>query len=242
MNENKKNPFFSIVTVTLNNADGLLATIHSIKNQNIKDFEFIVIDGKSTDNTLSYIDKNNDFINKWISEKDDGIYHAMNKGINLCSGEYILFLNSGDTFTESNVLNEVKSKITNPKKHIYYTRYKINNKKIDQNMSLMQLTRKMICHQTIFYASHFLKSNPFNEEMRYAADYEHLLRNYRKITHGKIETYLVNYDPNGLSSNSNNYGKIWAERALGLRKSDINPVIKFLMLAYALIAVFFRSK
>ena len=89
---------FSIITVVLNAKDDLIETIRSLKEQNHKDFEYIIIDGGSTDGTIEVINKNLDIIDKWISEKDSGIYDAMNKGIDLCAGNYIGMLNAGDKY------------------------------------------------------------------------------------------------------------------------------------------------
>jgi glycosyltransferase involved in cell wall biosynthesis len=90
--------FFSIVTVVLNAKTDLKNTINSLRQQNYKNFEYIVIDGGSTDGTQEIINNNLDIINKWKSEKDLGIYDAMNKGINLCEGTYIGMLNAGDKY------------------------------------------------------------------------------------------------------------------------------------------------
>ena len=89
---------FSIVTVVLNARNDLLETIKSLRKQNFTNFEYIVIDGGSTDGTIEVINKNLDIIDKWTSEKDSGIYDAMNKGIDLCEGNYIGMLNAGDKY------------------------------------------------------------------------------------------------------------------------------------------------
>ena len=93
------NKFFSIITVVLNAKDDLAITINSLRNQKFKNFEYIVIDGGSTDGTKELIQENLDIINIWKSEKDLGIYDAMNKGIKLSNGNYIGMLNSGDKYT-----------------------------------------------------------------------------------------------------------------------------------------------
>ena len=90
---------FSIITVVLNAKKDLVETIESLRNQNFKSFEYIVIDGGSTDGTLEIIKKNLDIIDVWKSEKDLGIYDAMNKGIDLCQGNFIGMLNAGDKYT-----------------------------------------------------------------------------------------------------------------------------------------------
>lgn len=99
---------FSIITPTLNNRNSLIKTINSIEKQNYKNFEYIVIDGGSTDGTLEVL-KNEKIITKWISEKDFGIYDAINKGINLSKGIYVNTINSGDEYFTENSLNIIKS-------------------------------------------------------------------------------------------------------------------------------------
>jgi glycosyltransferase involved in cell wall biosynthesis len=94
----------SIITVNLNNSAGLEKTIESVVSQTSSDFEYIVIDGGSSDGSLEVIKKFEDKITYWISEPDDGIYHAMNKGIRLAKGEFCQFLNSGDWLTTPKVI------------------------------------------------------------------------------------------------------------------------------------------
>ena len=99
LKKNKKNlPLVSIITVVLNNKKFLQQSINSVLNQSYKNYELIIIDGKSTDGTLNILKKNNSKIDYWISEKDRGIYDAMNKGIKLCRGSLISILNSDDVF------------------------------------------------------------------------------------------------------------------------------------------------
>ena len=105
MNFNK--PLFTIITPTLNNKIELLKTINSIKTQNLTSYEFIVVDGGSTDGTIEIL-KESKIITKWISEKDKGIYDAINKGIKLSNGKYINTINSGDTYFSENSLSIIK--------------------------------------------------------------------------------------------------------------------------------------
>lgn len=94
----------SIITVNYNNKAGLLKSFDSVFNQTFKDFEYIVIDGGSSDGSKEIIEENQVNISYWVSEKDRGIYHAMNKGIAKSTGDYLLFLNSGDYLYDSSVL------------------------------------------------------------------------------------------------------------------------------------------
>lgn len=96
----------SVITINYNNRDGLRKTIESVVNQTFKDFEYIVIDGGSTDGSVNVIKEYAGRIDYWISEPDKGIYNAMNKGIDVANGGYCLFLNSGDYFIRKSVLDE----------------------------------------------------------------------------------------------------------------------------------------
>lgn len=97
----------SIITINLNNKSGFLATAESVIQQTFKDFEWIVIDGGSYDGSKELIEKYSDRMAYWVSEPDNGIYNAMNKGILAAKGDYCLFLNSGDYFVDNEVLNKV---------------------------------------------------------------------------------------------------------------------------------------
>lgn len=111
-------PKLSIITINLNNSEGLRKTIQSVVGQTFKDFEFIIIDGKSKDSSVDIIKENADNITYWISEPDQGVYFAMNKGIEKAKGEYCLFLNSGDWLFDQDTL---KSAFLNfPDKDIVY--------------------------------------------------------------------------------------------------------------------------
>lgn len=95
----------SIITINLNNASGLIKTINSVIAQKFTDYEYLIIDGGSTDNSLNILKEYSDNITSWISEPDTGIYNAMNKGILLSKGDYLLFLNSGDIMINSESLS-----------------------------------------------------------------------------------------------------------------------------------------
>jgi glycosyltransferase involved in cell wall biosynthesis len=94
----------TIITINLNNLSGLKRTIESVINQTWKEFEYILVDGGSTDGSAEYIAEMENHFAYWVSEPDTGIYDAMNKGIKVASGEYLLFLNSGDRLINGNVL------------------------------------------------------------------------------------------------------------------------------------------
>lgn len=102
-NTKNKSPLFSIITVVYNNEKYLEETILSVLKQSYKNFEYIIVDGGSTDRTLEIIKKYNNKIDYWVSEKDKGIYDAFNKGMSLCRGNFIGIINSDDTYTKNSL-------------------------------------------------------------------------------------------------------------------------------------------
>ena len=108
-----QNPLLSIITINLNNLEGLKKTIESVLAQTWQDFEYIVIDGGSNDGSKELIKSRKEQLKYWISEPDSGIYNAMNKGIIKSSGKYLLFLNSGDHLKDDDILEKIKDRIEN---------------------------------------------------------------------------------------------------------------------------------
>jgi glycosyltransferase involved in cell wall biosynthesis len=177
-----KKPFFSIITVVKNDEKNIEKTINSIRHQSYKNFEYIIVDGKSKDQTLIKIKKMKKFINKFISEKDKGIYDAMNKGIKMSKGKVIVFCNSGDIFFPAAL--KIVKKIFNKKidfvfgtvKRNYLTKSIIksgfNKNRIYYNFDFAT------CHSTGF----FLKKKVYNEigfydqNFKCSADYDLYLR------------------------------------------------------------------
>ena len=166
---------FSIVTIVLNDKNNIEKTIQSVLNQNIE-IEYIIIDGGSTDGTLEVIEKYRDKIDILDSEKDDGIYNAMNKATEKANGEWICFMNSGDGFYNSNVLKNILPNIENSVDVVYgdwEVRYASKNKIIKANNSIDKIWQGMIfSHQSCFVKKDILKEYKFNESNRITADYE----------------------------------------------------------------------
>ena len=100
----------SIITINRNNAEGLKRTILNVINQKFTDYEYIIIDGNSTDDSIEIIKKYSEHVSFWVSEPDSGIYNAMNKGIKKAKGEYVIFMNSGDYFLNCDTLMNIFSK------------------------------------------------------------------------------------------------------------------------------------
>lgn len=199
----------SIITVSFNCEKTIKETIKSILNQDYNDYEYIVVDGGSSDNTVQVLKefyplfkaKGGNF--KWISEKDEGIYDAMNKGIDLASGEWLNFMNAGDTFADQNVLKTAVNRLTMDFVLVYGS--KIQHKKIIEPLSLSHLSEGIIManHQSMFFNKKIL-GNDLNYDLRYKiySDYELVDKIYLK--YGKEKFYNLHltiaiYEGGGIS-------------------------------------------
>ncbi len=177
--ENK--PLISIITVVFNGEKYLEETIQSVISQTCDNVEYIIIDGGSTDGTLDIIKKYEDKINYWVSEKDKGIYDAMNKGIDVVSGEWINFMNAGDSFYDSSVLEKLFTQNDLKNLGILYGNHAV---KSENNSEVIQIDVKdynwkrniPFCHQSLFVRTSLLKNNLFDLQFKIAADYDQFLR------------------------------------------------------------------
>ena len=195
----------SIVTINLNNVEGLKRTIDSIVSQTYSNYEWIIIDGGSIDGSTDLIEQNKQHLSYWCSEPDKGIYNALNKGIAYANGEYISFMNSGDVYASENILQEVF--LQDHKGGILYGDWIIEYKTKEVRMSFSvdklftELTRRNICQQAMFYRTHLLKQKGFDETIAILADHA---RNVELALSGVQYEYLpfvvCRYDMNGISS------------------------------------------
>lgn len=178
----------SIVTVVYNNVTEIEKTILSVLNQTYPNIEYIVIDGGSTDGTLNIINKYKESISYWLSEPDNGIYDAMNKGINKASGEWINFMNSGDLFYNENSVKKIVTAIEENKNgsiDVIYgdvqLRYNNNRKKIVTPKKIEHLKKGMIfCHQSAFIRTSLQKKYFYNINFKLSADYHFFYNLYLK--------------------------------------------------------------
>lgn len=179
-------PFFSIVTIVYNGEAAIENTILSCLGQNYDFKEYIVIDGASTDNTFAIIERHKANISYILSEPDHGIYDAMNKAIQVASGNWIIFINCGDLFCNDNVLMSVADFLQNGKREIDVlygnTFYSINNLLMHiKPLPLVRLEREMaFCHQSTFVKINLIKKNPFDLSYQFAADYNMMFRFYKQ--------------------------------------------------------------
>lgn len=173
----KRKPLVSIVTVVYNGELFLEKTIQSVIHQTYDNVEYIIIDGASTDGTLDIIRKYEDAIDYWVSEKDMGIYDAMNKGIRLVMGQWINFMNGGDTFYETKSIKKVFDKQDFNSVDIIYGNhhvvYSSGRERIVKAGNLKNLWKGVqFCHQASFVKRHYHKIHNFNQCIKIAADFE----------------------------------------------------------------------
>ena len=169
-------PLITIVTVVFNGVDFLEDTIKNIIEQNYDNVEYIVIDGGSKDGTLDIIRKYESVIDYWVSEPDKGIYDAMNKSIDLASGQWINFMNAGDFFYESVTLSKVFEKNIHEDFIIIYgdhqVKYPNKIKSVNAGKTKYLWKGSQFCHQSAFVNLSYHKNNKFNLCRKIAADYE----------------------------------------------------------------------
>jgi glycosyltransferase involved in cell wall biosynthesis len=197
----------SIITINYNDIQGLKKTIESVVSQSCSEFEFIVIDGGSQDGSKEIIECHQSKINYWVSEKDKGIYHAMNKGIRASSGEYILFLNSGDVLLdETKALNKIVLNLN--QKALYYTPIFLsqngvlkNRADYPENINEKFAFTNTICQQAVIYHASLFYDNFFDEKLKYISDWKmHFSLFKRKIKFIYLDIPFAIYDLDGLTS------------------------------------------
>lgn len=223
-NDRMKVPL-SIVTVNYNNYDGLLKTIESILSQTFHDFEWIVIDGGSTDGSKELLKKHSSEFYFCISEQDGGVYNAMNKGLEHVNGTYVNFMNSGDTYNSNETLANVFQQhlvgdiVYGDWIEAYENQYKLVNAPKGGMNVLIYFTN--LCHQALFVRSSILQENGYDESYQILADWKRW-REFACEGHKfqYIPLTICNYDcTNGKSKensslNNNEYYRIFHDNYL----------------------------
>ena len=224
--------FISIIVVSLNTKKEFLKTIKSIQKQDYKNYEVIVVDGKSTDGTVQEIKKLKDKKVKYIIQKDNGIYDAMNKGIKISLGKWIIFMNSGDLFYKNNVLNNFLSENVKNYEIVYGNtvvsaknlKYIVNSKTFDHKTLLMPF-----CHQSVFVKSDILKKRNFSLIYRFSSDFDFFYYSYlsgKKFY--KIDSIISKVKSSGLSDK--NRQMVFNENLRIIKKRGSKYLLCFLYL------------
>lgn len=228
-----KNLKLSIITINYNNLVGLERTVCSVVSQTWRDFEYIIIDGGSTDGSAEYITEMREHFTYWVSEPDKGIYSAMNKGIAHAKGDYLYFLNSGDVLY-LNQLGLCMQSVHTPNK-IYNFKYFLSYDSVlfpieDISYDLISLLDIMVNHQSIIYGKQCFKHNFFDESYFICSDFDHLLKLLISGTEiESINCFLSIYDTSGISSSSVSLCQISKERERILMSNINSNVLSILV-------------
>ena len=192
----------SIITVNFNDAEGLERTIKSVISQTFKDYEFIVIDGGSTDGSVDVIKKYADHIDYWVSEPDGGIYPGMNKGLCQAKGDYINFMNGGDSYHSDNVVEEVFSSNSDADiitgAHAGSPHPNVGQK----GVTMLDLYKGAIDHQASFIRREVALRHPYDETYRIVSDWKFFIEAliFDNCTFFYIDLIVVDVDMNGISN------------------------------------------
>lgn len=215
-------PFFSIIIPCFNSSKTIGKAIKSVIDQSFKDFEILIIDAVSTDDTVAIVHQFNEPRIKVYSEPDNGIYDAMNKGIALAKGEWLYFLGSDDYVFDNKVFDEVKVFILLNPACVVYGNVQINGSAgwarngevYAGEFDYDKLLKKNICHQSIFYNREFVLIHNFNFNLRYpvSADWDFNLRCWNKSKFAYLPQVIAVFQAGGLSTKKGVYEPFILER------------------------------
>jgi len=203
---NKK---ISIITINYNDKEGLKKTIESVINQTFQDFEFLVIDGNSSDGGKDVLEQYKSHIDYGVSEPDTGVYNAMNKGIRAATGDFVLFLNSGDLLYKNDILGRVNAAINNDY-GIFYGDVIVQkpssrrHKKYPKVLSFSFFYTGALCHQACFIKrSLFDEYFYYNEDYKIYSDGEFFIYTIcgKNVPYKHLDMIISVYDFTGISSN-----------------------------------------
>lgn len=174
----------SVITVSFNALQDLRKTVASVVSQSGIDFEYIIVDGASTDGTSDYLSNEAVGVNIWISEPDSGIYNAMNKAVRLASGDYCIFMNAGDCFIDRHVLKKVSGYLDGSDIVLGNQVHVSEKGNIDAfipsfgGFTLKNLLQSTISHQSAFIRRSLLLQYPYDEELRLVSDWKFFLERF----------------------------------------------------------------
>ena len=202
---------YSIITVNYNNKDGLRKTIESVIHQTFRDFEFIVIDGGSTDGSAEVLKEYDAQIDYWVSEPDKGVYYAMNKGTRQAHGDYLNFMNSGDCFYDEKVLEHLSAKglsadiIVGRDYHFNETTQQGFATLLPTRISMLTFIHHTLPHQSTFFKRKLFENSPYDESLKLVADVKFYIQ---KICVEQCSVQLINdiicrREPDGISMAQN---------------------------------------
>ena len=194
----------TIITVCRNHAQELERTIRSVESQTWQEKEYLVIDGASTDDSLDVIKAHEASITRWVSEPDQGIYDAMNKGVKMAQGEWVIFMNAGDTFAGDDTLQRV---FGNPLDADVIYGDVIKGELVKKAEAPRNAHRMFYCHQSAFVKTSCLREFPFDIRHRMSADFKQVKQLFLSGKRFRqLDFPVANFDTQGVSNRNRSAG------------------------------------
>lgn len=237
-----KQPLVSIITVVYNGEQYLQQTIDSVKNQSYANIEYLIIDGGSSDSTLDIVKENKRVISQWISEPDQGLYDAMNKGIKMAKGELIGMINSDDWYEYNAVEIMVNAYIENPRKTIFHAdRFDVdfNGKKSLRKFNSSKFKflyyGMTYNHPSMFITKQEYQKHIYNINLKALSDYQFILETFLRNQNSLfyVNKGIVNYRLEGVSTQMDFYNM--------LKEGFVSRRLGGLSLLQSLFSLFFRG-
>lgn len=202
-------PKISIITINYDDLQGLKQTLKSVVNQTWREFEYIIIDGGCNDGSAAYIESQSEHIDYWVSEPDQGVYYAMNKGIEVAKGEYLLFLNSGDILNNDNVLFTLRKSLLLDMDIVYGDLWIVDEKgKEFRNRYPDFIDFSFLKQTSLGHPSTFIKKELFHTyglyrtDLKIVSDWAFFVKvlGRQKVSHCKVDPIIATFYEGGLST------------------------------------------
>jgi putative colanic acid biosynthesis glycosyltransferase len=203
---NNNNIRITVITVAFNAKEALAKTMQSVEAQDYPLLEYIIIDGGSTDGTADMLKTYGGRLDKWVSEPDKGIYDAMNKGAAMASGDYCIFMNAGDCFSEPAAVSRAVSLFGDA--DVVYGDIRKDGK-LKKSLSPRNCHKMYYCHQAVFTRTECLKTVPFDISHRFSADFKQAKQLFLSGRHFKqLHLVVADFDTSGISNTQRSKG-LW---------------------------------
>lgn len=215
----------SIITINYNNLEGLRKTIESVVNQTWRDFEYIIIDGGSTDGSLDVIKEYSDKIDYWVSEPDRGVYHAMNKGIDVANSEYCIFINSGDCLYCKETLSLIATQLDVASIIVGTLHLDTGEEWLaPREITLPYLYESSLPHPASFIKTSLLKKYHYDEELRIVSDWKFWVQILLMDgeSYSPLDQIVSIFDTSGISMSNVELAK---KERIHVLENEFSPII-----------------
>lgn len=225
-------PKISIVTINYNHVDGLKLTIESVLGQSYDNLEYIIIDGGSNDGSAELIEERKEQLSYAVSEKDGGIYDAMNKGIQAATGEWINFMNSGDVFYGKQVISDFAEVAQRSNAELIYGHSIARNEMGEERVKLAGIPSEVwmsgkIRHNAMFSKSSLMKEHPFTTDpkLKVIADFDFIYKMFcLNQSFQRIDQNILIFEEDGISAQRSRLEEILDVYKIHYRNRSLKPI------------------